>query len=129
MDILPIITQNPSIATPFLMALMTSSDTSWHGPSICFEALIHLPPTLTSFDIIGSLLRDQTVISFVQTGAQTTVGDLIRIEVLGYFIHECIEWLDNAEREEREGLISDDRFAKGVQNVRCLLFLLFYSPG
>jgi hypothetical protein len=84
---------------------------------MCFEALIHLPPTLTSFDIIGSLLRDQTIISFVETGEQVTVGELIRVEVLGFFIHECIEWLDNAEREEREGLISDDRFAKGVQNV------------
>jgi hypothetical protein len=39
------------------------------------------------------------------------------MEVLGPFIHQCILWLDHAEREEREGLISDDRFAKGVQNV------------
>jgi hypothetical protein len=42
------------------------------------------------------------------------------MEVLGPFIHQCILWIDRAEREEREGLISDDRFAKGVQNVLTL---------
>jgi hypothetical protein len=51
------------------------------------------------------------------TGGKVTVADVVRMEVLGPFIHQCILWLDRAEREEREGLISDDRFAKGVQNV------------
>ncbi len=46
------------------------------------------------------------------------VADLVLMEVLGRFVHECINWLDHAELEEREGNISDDRFAKGVQNVR-----------
>jgi hypothetical protein len=41
------------------------------------------------------------------------------MEVLGRFIHEGIEWVERAEREEREGLVSDDRVAKGVQNVSC----------
>lgn len=40
------------------------------------------------------------------------------MDVLGRFIHECINWLEHAENDEREGLTSDDRFAKGVQNVR-----------
>jgi hypothetical protein len=39
------------------------------------------------------------------------------MEVLGRFIHEAINWLERAEREEREGNTSDDRFAKGVQNL------------
>ena len=48
----------------------------------------------------------------------------MRVEVLGRFVHESINWLDCAEREEREGLISDDRFAKGVQNV-CFFSFFF----
>jgi hypothetical protein len=44
------------------------------------------------------------------------------MEVLGPFIHQCIMWIDRAELEEREGLISDDRFAKGVQNVFTLIY-------
>jgi hypothetical protein len=35
--------------------------------------------------------------------------------LLGLFIHQCILWLDPAEREEHEGLIG--RLAKGVQNA------------
>ena len=76
-----------------------------------------MPPTLSSFDLLGRLLRDPTEIPDFTTGGRTTVADLICVEVLGRFIHESINWLDNAEREEREGLVSDDRFAKGVQNV------------
>lgn len=52
------------------------------------------------------------------SGMPTTVGDAIKSETLGYFLHECISWLDKAEAEEREGLVSEDIFAKGVQNVR-----------
>lgn len=46
-----------------------------------------------------------------------TVADVMRMEILGPFIHQCILWIEHAEREEREGLISDDRSAKGVQNL------------
>jgi hypothetical protein len=38
------------------------------------------------------------------------------------FIFECINWLDAVERDEKEGLISDDRFPKGVQNVSSFHF-------
>ena len=68
-------------------------------------------------------MRDQTVVSVPGYGS---VAELVRVEVLGRFVHESINWLDCAEREEREGLISDDRFAKGVQNV-CFL-LPFFLP-
>jgi len=50
-----------------------------------------------------------------------TVADVVRMDALGAFIHQSILWIERAEREEREGLISDDRFAKGVQNV-CIQF-------
>ena len=85
---------------------------------MCFNALIHLPPTLNSFDVIGGLLRDKTPMTLGPEGVPTTVGDAIRSETLGYFLHECISWLDKAEVEEREGLVSEDIFAKGVQNVQ-----------
>jgi len=50
-------------------------------------------------------------------GTPTTIGEAIKSEVLGYFLHECISWLDAAEAEERQGLSSEDIFAKGVQNL------------
>jgi hypothetical protein len=53
-----------------------------------------------------------------------TVADVVRMEILGPFIHQCVLWIERAEREEREGLISDDRSAKGVQNVCTQLFTL-----
>ncbi|KIL56645.1 hypothetical protein M378DRAFT_172535, partial [Amanita muscaria Koide BX008] len=39
------------------------------------------------------------------------------MKVLGRFIHECITWLKRAEVEEREGMVSEGRYAQGVQNV------------
>ena len=83
------------------------------------HVLRHLPPTLPTFDLLGRLLRDSTVVTDSSTGGRTTIADLVRHEVLGWFLHESMEWLDHAEQEEREGNISDDRFAKGVQNVRA----------
>ena len=84
---------------------------------MCFDAIVHLPPTLNSFDVVGSLLRDKTLMSLGAARAPTTVGGAIKTETLGYFLHECITWLDTAEAEERKGLINEDVFAKGVQNV------------
>ena len=111
--------KNPSIATPLLISLLTASHSSAsHTQSMCFDALIHLPPTLNSFDVVGSLLRDRTPMMLGTIGTPVTVGEAIRSETLGYFLHECISWLDKAEIEEREGLVSEDIFAKGVQNVR-----------
>ena len=81
------------------------------------DVLRHLPPTLPTFDLLGRLLRDGTIVTDRTTGGRTTIADLVRNEVLGWFIHQSIQWLDRAEEEERAGTISDDRFAKGVQNV------------
>jgi len=101
-----------------LISLLTSPNpSSLHVQSMCFDAVIHLPPTLNSFDVIGSLLRDKSPMSLGAAYAPTTVGQAIKTETLGYFLHECISWLDTAEVEERKGLISEDIFAKGVQNL------------
>lgn len=119
MDLHPLIANNPTLAYPLFIALLTQSPSKLNSQSVStyLDVLKHMPPTLPSFDLLGRLLRDPTVITDYTTGGGTTVANLIHVEVLGRFIHESINWLDNAEREERDGLVSDDRFAKGVQNV------------
>jgi hypothetical protein len=119
LDLAPLISNNPTLAHPVVVALLTQppSNLTSIGLSAYLDVLKHMPPTLSSFDLLGRLLRDPTEIPDFATGGRTTVADIICVEVLGRFIHESINWLDNAEREEREGLVSDDRFAKGVQNV------------
>lgn len=106
--------------------------------SAYLDVLKHLPPTLPSFDLLGRLLRDPTPIpdpdpnpnfSTADGGerGKTTVADLVRGEVLGRFLHESINWLDSAERDEREGRVADDRFVKGVLDVRAFSFLALLS--
>jgi hypothetical protein len=125
LDLAPLVSRNPTLAHPVVVALLTQppSKLNSHGLSAYLDVLKHMPPTLSSFDLLGRLLRDATEITDFTTGGRTTVADLIRLEVLGRFIHEGINWLDNAEREEKQGLISDDRFAKGVQNVGVLILI------
>lgn len=129
-DLGPIISHNPNLAHPLFIALLTAPNCT--SVSTYLDVLKRLPPTLPSFDLIGRLLQEPTVIADFTTGGRTTIADLLRTEVLGRFIFESINWLDAAEREEREGLISDDRFPKGVQNV-TIPFIFFkasvYLPG
>lgn len=116
LDLPPILATNPALGHPLVTSLLTSNSDTGLEPYL--DVLKHLPPTLPSFDLIGRLLRDSTAVTDMTTGGKTTIADLVRTEVLGWFIHECVMWLDRAEQDEREGNISDDRFAKGVQNVR-----------
>ena len=117
MDLPSLISVNPSIAHPLLAALLSSCAANHQDPAVYLEALKHLPPILPSFDLMGKLLRDPTTVPDMTTGGKTTIADLVRTDVLGWFLHGCITWLDRAEELERAGETSDDRFAKGVQNV------------
>ncbi|KAH8986576.1 hypothetical protein EDB92DRAFT_1878740 [Lactarius akahatsu] len=119
LDIPPIIAHNPTIATPLLVSLLTLPPSDASGAFL--DVLTQLSPTLPTFDVIGRLLRDVTPATDSITGGKVTVADIVRMDVLGPLIHQCILWLDRAERDERDGLISDDRFAKGVQNL-CRFF-------
>ncbi|KAF9477424.1 hypothetical protein BDN70DRAFT_907256 [Pholiota conissans] len=110
LDLTPIIAHNPIIAHPLLVSLLVNPDPENNNPRPFLDILPFLPPTLPTFDLYGRLLRDQTRVT-VQ--GYSTVADLVLMEVLGRFIHECINWLDRAEKEER----SDDRHAKGVQTL------------
>lgn len=117
MDLPPIVANNPNLAHQLFLALLTAANAQLQGPYPYLDVLTGLPPTLPSFDLLIRLLQDTSIVIDPATGGKTTIADIVRIEVLGRFIHESIKWLDNAEREEREGLISDDRFPKGVQTV------------
>lgn len=112
-DLPPLIAHNPTLAHPILVALLSQPAIDTY-----LDVLRHLPPTLPTFDLLGHLLRDSTVVTDHTTGGRTTVADLVRSEVLGWFLHQSIQWLDRTEEEERAGVISDDRFMQGVQNVR-----------
>ncbi|EKM76655.1 hypothetical protein AGABI1DRAFT_44725 [Agaricus bisporus var. burnettii JB137-S8] len=118
LDLTPIVARNLSIAHPLFVGLLNNASDDNSNISQFLDVLPFLPPSLASMDLIGRLLRDQ---AFIKVPGYSTVADLVRMEVLGRFIHECIQWLERAEREEREGLISDDRFGKGVQNL-CRFF-------
>ncbi|KAM6491063.1 hypothetical protein JOM56_013302 [Amanita muscaria] len=78
---------------------------------------------------MGRLIQDTSPISLTR---YSTVADLIRMKVLGRFIHECITWLKRAEVEEREGMVSEDRYVQGVQNLcrfyTSLVKLLIVDP-
>ncbi|KAI1790885.1 hypothetical protein LXA43DRAFT_1182225 [Ganoderma leucocontextum] len=114
-DLPSILATNPALGHPLMTALLTSASETGAEPYL--DVLKYLPPILPSFDLIGRLLRDSTGVADVTTGGRTTIADLVRTEVLGWFLHESVTWLDRAEQDEREGNISDDRFSKGVQNL------------
>ncbi|KAJ8075496.1 hypothetical protein PM082_021126 [Marasmius tenuissimus] len=122
-DLAPIISCNPTLAHPLCVALIARGGGGWNTidgedtehlsfPSPFLEVLTTLPPTLATFDLMGRLLRDAT-----PADGYGTVADLTKAEVLGKFVSQCVSWLENAEKEEMEGLISDDRVVKGVQNL------------
>ena len=118
MDLPSIVAYNPNLAYQLFLVLLTAANAQPQGPYPYLDVLTRLPPTLPSFDLLVRLLQDTSIVIDPATGGKTTIADVVRIEVLGRFIHGSIQWLDNAEREEQEGLISDDRVAKAVQNVR-----------
>ncbi|TFK18329.1 hypothetical protein FA15DRAFT_261328 [Coprinopsis marcescibilis] len=116
LDLAPIIAYNPAVAHPLLAGLVTSHNPD---PMPFLEILPFLPPTLPTFDLLGRLLRDQ---AYIKVASYSTVAELVRVEVLGRFIHECVKWIEQAERDQSEGLISDDRFEKGLQHL-CRFFM------
>ncbi|KAJ2916342.1 hypothetical protein MD484_g4033, partial [Candolleomyces efflorescens] len=119
LDLAPIVAYNPTIAHPLFVGLVSNPNPESNNPMPFLEVLPYLPPTLPSFDLMGRLLRDQT---FIKVAGYSTVADLVRIEVLGLFIQQCIHWIEQAEREQQQGLISDDRFEKGLQHL-CRFFM------
>lgn len=141
----PLLALNPALGHPVIVALFNPSpDNSISSSYTCadvVEVLRQLPPTLPSFDILGRLLREPSMIPVIERFGErtisgeaqqtngipkTTIADLTRIEILGAFVHNAIAWVERFEAQAKEGLISDDRAAKGVQNV-CPPMLSFRS--
>ncbi|KAL5498280.1 hypothetical protein ACEPAH_2420 [Sanghuangporus vaninii] len=133
----PLLALNPALGHPLIVALLNTSSTGSFNASFTrsdvLDVLRQLPPTLPSFDILGRLLRDPTLIPAVESVGddvmsgeygqgmngvpKTTITDLTRSEILGVFILNSIAWVERFESQAKEGLISDDRAAKGVQNL------------
>ncbi|KAJ8463333.1 hypothetical protein ONZ45_g17616 [Pleurotus djamor] len=140
-DLAPIVAHNPTLAYSLIVALLSnppptrvsvaeaSTPTTDHdlSPTRFLDVLLSLPPSFPSFDLIGRLVRDTTLIPVPNAGPndeqapKTTVADLVRTEYLGPFIHSCIEQLDLIEREEKEGMSSEDKWATGVRYL-CRFF-------
>lgn len=119
-DLPTLITLNTSLGHPVVVSLLKmipDSQSNYHTRIAYLEVLRQLPPTLPSFDILGRLLRDGTLIAETSMEGKTTIADLVRVEVLGAFVHNCIAWVEQSEHDALEGLVSDDRATKAVQNV------------
>lgn len=128
-DLPDLISFNPTLGHPLVVSLVSlamATHASPHGAHAYLDVLKRLPPTLPSFDILGRLLRDPTPAADPITHGRTTVADLVRSEVLGSFILNSIGWVERAQEEERQGLISDDRAAKGIQNVKIIYLPNFH---
>ncbi|KAF7303986.1 hypothetical protein MIND_00629600 [Mycena indigotica] len=114
-DLASLSAHNPNIAAPLFAAFLSGPASGTHA---ALTALCDLPPTLPTFDLFGRLLRDETPLSADGPGpAFFTVGALVTTEVLGVFIAQSINTLEMAERAEREGRVSIDLFAQGVQHL------------
>lgn len=124
-----LIERNPTLGYVATIALLKGQSSDYEKQSEHFDyldALRRLPPALPSFDVMGRLLRDQTVIQGNSPDISCTVADIIRSEVLGGFLLNCMNWIEHAEQEALNGFVSDDRVAKSVQNVstvQCVCFL------
>ncbi|KAJ4485351.1 hypothetical protein J3R30DRAFT_3438969 [Lentinula aciculospora] len=145
-DLSSIVTFNPDVAFPLLVELLTASISSPSNFLDLLDVLPYLPPSLSTFDIMGKLLRDTRLIPIPnaiphlllvdrpddaqnhRSGSRIPLGTLIRYQVLARFIHECIERL---EKEEKERLSlegpggtgdGDDAWGRGVRNL-CRFYL------
>lgn len=113
-DLSRVVAFNQNLAHPLLVISLSKGGETAEN---CLEVLSNLPPSLASLDVLGRLLRDTTAVYDAANG-NTTIADIVRLDVFGRFVSNAVQWLEEAETDERAGLVSDDRFAQGVQNVR-----------
>ncbi|KAF9073976.1 hypothetical protein BDP27DRAFT_1416667 [Rhodocollybia butyracea] len=143
LDLASIVMLNPSVAYPLFVELLAAFASSSSNFLDILDVLLHLPPSLSTFDFLGKLLRDMRLISIPSAishllhpkydqldddNQRIPLGKLIQYQVLGRFIHECIERLDREERErislEGSGGSSDgdDTWGRGARNL-CRFYL------
>ena len=93
------------------------------------NVLRKLPPTMQSFNLIARLLRPTHSVTAAdgtheqEDTREVRIANLVKAEVLGRFVSGCVQWIEQAEREEREGVILDDRVAVAVSGVSFLMVL------
>ncbi|KAJ3751215.1 hypothetical protein DFH05DRAFT_170076 [Lentinula detonsa] len=143
-DLSSIVTYNPDVAYPLFVELLTASISSPSNFLDILDILPYLPPSLSTFNLMGKLLRDAHLISIPNATLHLIGGDgydrnhnpesriplgrLIRYQVLARFVHECIERLEKEEREraslEGSGGNSDgnDAWGRGVRSL-CRFYL------
>ncbi|KAM6491074.1 hypothetical protein JOM56_013313 [Amanita muscaria] len=126
LDMAPLAALNPQI-THLLVVSIFNSTTKTANVELLYpylETLSCLPPHKVVV-WMGRLIQDTSPISLTR---YSTVADLIRMEVLGRFVHECITWLERAEVEEREGMVSEDRLHRLCRFYTSLIELLIVDP-
>src|ERR1700754_3631608 len=113
-DLSGLTTHNPDIAYRFLVLIII------HHIDIRSEymsVLGSLPPILPAFDVMGRLLKEssETTIGESRVG----IDEFVRSQVLGSFIHFCIEWVEGRESKSQEqgNAILDDSLDKATENV------------
>ncbi|KAJ3893092.1 hypothetical protein GG344DRAFT_87377 [Lentinula edodes] len=145
-DLSSIVTFNPEVAYPLFVELLTTSVSSPSTFIDLLDILPYLPSSLSTFDLMGKLLRDARLIPTPNAIAHLLIinghdhnenhtpesrvplGKLIRYQVLARFMHECIERLEKEEKErtsfEGPGGSSDgdDTWGRGVRNL-CRFYL------
>ncbi|KAJ6616301.1 hypothetical protein B0H10DRAFT_2037499 [Mycena sp. CBHHK59/15] len=123
------------------------AEATGYPPSPYLDILAYLPPTLPTFDFLGRLLRDGTPLGGATptptpatNGANdptvpTTVGALVRAEVLGRFVTESVAALDAAAEDARADLGGDygggmggDAWARGVRHL-CRFYASLLKLG
>ncbi|KAF5382813.1 hypothetical protein D9757_007313 [Collybiopsis confluens] len=143
LDLASIVTLNSDVAYPLFVEMLIASISSPSNYLELLEILPYLPPSLSTFDIMGRLLRDTRLIPFPpaipllradgyhddqisDNDERIPLKNLVYSQVLGRFIHECIERLEREERERLEGpggnSDGDDAWGRGVRNL-CRFYL------
>jgi len=89
------------------------------------DALRKLPPTMQSFNLVARLLRPTHIGDASAVGAagasdespEMRVATLAREEVLGGLVSGCVQWIEKAEQDEKDGEVLDDRVAVSVSSL------------
>ncbi|KAG8838303.1 hypothetical protein FRC18_005219 [Serendipita sp. 400] len=105
-----IVSNNPGTVAYHVMSRVISLSPSQCG-EICWDILISLPPTLSSFDLWTRLLSNDTVLDTLKTTQETdenpkdsrkdTVASTSRKEALALFLAHCESTIDSMFAEER----------------------------
>ncbi|KIK66064.1 hypothetical protein GYMLUDRAFT_55925 [Collybiopsis luxurians FD-317 M1] len=152
LDLTAIITLNSDVAYPLFVEMLIASVSSPSNFLDILDVLPYLPASLSTFDLMGRLLRDTRPVplpaatphlhlssenahrfeQMIDNDDRVPLGQLVYSQVLSRFIHECIERLEREERERMEvsggSSDGDDAWGRGVRNL-CRFYLSLIKLG